>query len=58
MHLGGFDSLITKLTFRFMLLKRAYTRVDFERLLAQTRFGIDRIEENAIGLELSLERPN
>jgi ubiquinone/menaquinone biosynthesis C-methylase UbiE len=56
MHLGGVDALITKLTFRFMLLKRAYTKAEFEQLLSQTRFERVSIGEDLIGLELSLNR--
>ncbi len=56
MNLGKVDTFLTKLTFRFMLLKRAYARADFERLLSQTKFGPVRIEQSDIGLELSLER--
>ena len=56
MHLGSFDAFLTKLTFRFMLLKRAYTREDFERFLAETSFEQIEIEQSPIGLELSLQR--
>jgi ubiquinone/menaquinone biosynthesis C-methylase UbiE len=56
MHLGPVNAMITRLTFRFMLLKRAYTKQEFEKLLAQTRFATPEIHEDLIGLELSLER--
>jgi ubiquinone/menaquinone biosynthesis C-methylase UbiE len=56
MHLGRVNGLITRLTFRFMLLKRAYTRSELERLIAQTEFGPAELEEGTIGLELSLHR--
>src|SRR5258708_33521563 len=36
MGLGFLGALFTRLVFRFMLLKSAYTKPDFERLLAQT----------------------
>jgi ubiquinone/menaquinone biosynthesis C-methylase UbiE len=56
MGLGAVNKAITKLTFRFMLLKRAYTRSEFEEFLSQTKFrGID-ISENLTGLELLLRR--
>lgn len=55
MHLGKVNALITKLTFRFMLLKRAYTRAEFEQLAARTPFGKVDIVEDTIGLEISLE---
>jgi ubiquinone/menaquinone biosynthesis C-methylase UbiE len=56
MDLGGVNKIITKLTFRFMLLKRAYTRSEFEEFLLQTKFRPIDIKEELIGLELSLER--
>lgn len=56
MCLSKLNTVITKLTFRYMLLKRAYTRIDFEQLLSQTKFGSVQIREDLIGLELSLQR--
>jgi ubiquinone/menaquinone biosynthesis C-methylase UbiE len=56
MRLGRVNTLITKLTFRFMLLKRAYTRTEFEQMLAETEFGSIKIKEDRLGLELTLER--
>ena len=58
MGVGAIDRFITKFTFRFMLLKRAYTRKQFEEFLAQTKFGPIDIREDLVGLELSLERAN
>jgi hypothetical protein len=56
MGLGVVDSIITKLTFRFLLLKRAYTKGEFEQFLGQTEFGRFEIQESLIGLELLLEK--
>jgi ubiquinone/menaquinone biosynthesis C-methylase UbiE len=56
MHLGIVNAMVTRLTFRFMLLKRAYTREEFQQLLAQTKFGPIDIREDLIGLELALAR--
>ena len=56
MRLGRLNTVITKLTFRHMLLKRAYTRIELEQLLSQTKFESVKIREDLIGLELSLER--
>jgi ubiquinone/menaquinone biosynthesis C-methylase UbiE len=56
MHLGRINAMITRLTFRFMLLKRAYTKEEFEQLLSQTKFAAPDIQEDLIGLELSLDR--
>jgi ubiquinone/menaquinone biosynthesis C-methylase UbiE len=56
MHLNKVNGLITTLTFRFMLLKRAYTKEEFEQLLSRTKFGPIGIAENLIGIELLLAR--
>jgi ubiquinone/menaquinone biosynthesis C-methylase UbiE len=56
MRLGAVNSAITKLTFRFMLLKRAYTRQDFEKMLAMTPFQNVEVREELTGLELMLQR--
>jgi ubiquinone/menaquinone biosynthesis C-methylase UbiE len=57
MGLGYWSGLSTRLTFRCMLLKRAYTKADFEALLAQTPFLSARIEEDGIAMEILLEKP-
>lgn len=56
MHLGVVNRTLTNLTFRFMLLKRAYTKRQFEQLLAQTSFPKSDIREDLIGLEIVLDR--
>ena len=56
MKLGTVNTLLTKFTFRFMLLKRAYTRAQFESFLSQTPFQEIDIHEEAMGLELRLRR--
>ncbi len=56
MHVGAVNAMVTKFTFRHMLLKRAYSRGDFERLLDQTKFGPIEIKEEDIGLELALHK--
>lgn len=56
MHLGAVNSLITKLTFRFMLLKRAYTKAEFQQLIARTKFEKFEIREDAFGLEILLSK--
>jgi ubiquinone/menaquinone biosynthesis C-methylase UbiE len=49
MGLGRINTFITKLTFRFMLLKRAYTRNDFEQFLSQTKFSRVAIKQDLNG---------
>lgn len=56
MNLGAVGTFMNKLIFRHMLLKRAYTRGQFEDLVAQTRFRSADIFEECIGLEVSLAR--
>ncbi len=58
MNVNALNAFITKLTFRYMLLKRAYTRCEFEEMLSRTKFSSVRIEENLIGLEILLSKPS
>ncbi len=52
MGLGLVNRAITKLTFRFMLLKNAYTREHFEHMTAQASFSAVEIRGNGIGFEV------
>lgn len=56
MKLGAVNRTLTRLTFRFMLLKRAYTKADFERMVAETRFEKVEIRESLTGLEILLNK--
>jgi len=56
MHLGLVNRIITRLTFRFMLLRRAYTKAEFEQWIPQTKFRNFTIQEDLIGLEVQLTR--
>jgi ubiquinone/menaquinone biosynthesis C-methylase UbiE len=56
MKLGTVNGILTKATFRFMLLKRAYTRSDFEQMVSETRFDKAQIRERHIGLEILLTK--
>jgi ubiquinone/menaquinone biosynthesis C-methylase UbiE len=56
MKVGVVNRVITKLTFRFMLLKRAYSRSGFEKLISQTGFNEIQIQENLIALEILLSK--
>ncbi len=51
MGMSAFSRWFTKLTFRFMLLKRAYTRGELEKMLAQTPFAAKEIREAEVGFE-------
>jgi ubiquinone/menaquinone biosynthesis C-methylase UbiE len=56
MKVGVVNGIVTKLTFRFMLLKRAYSRSAFEKLVSQTGFNEIQIQENLIALEILLSK--
>ncbi len=53
---GTVNSFIIKWTFRLMLLKRAYTKADFERFIAQSGFPAYDIEQKDLGLEIMLTK--
>ena len=48
------DALITKWVFKHMLIKRAYSKEQLRNMVAATPFKTCDIQENAIGLEVSL----
>jgi len=54
MNLGPVNGILTKLAFRFTLLKRAYTKSEFERMISETRFQRSEIRENLAGLDIWL----
>lgn len=54
MHVGKLNSAFMKFTFRAMLLKRAYTRADFERFIAESGFPRFEIGEAPVGFEVKL----
>ena len=54
MQLSAFDALVTRLTFRTLLLKRAYTREALEQMAAASRFGRCEIVQDGIGFDLRL----
>jgi ubiquinone/menaquinone biosynthesis C-methylase UbiE len=56
LELSFLSALFTSLTFRFMLLKRAYTKPEFEAMLRQVPFTNARIDQNTIGMEVWFER--
>jgi len=54
MNVGKLNSAFIKLSFRTMLLKRAYTRADFERFIAESGFQKFDIVDAPVGFEVSL----
>jgi ubiquinone/menaquinone biosynthesis C-methylase UbiE len=56
MGLSTINRLLTKLTFKTVLIKRAYTREQFEQMLRQTEFRAVAIEQNELGLEIRMTK--
>jgi ubiquinone/menaquinone biosynthesis C-methylase UbiE len=56
MRLSMVNRVLTKLTFRLMLLKTAYTRAQFEEMLAQASFRSVDIQEVDIGFEIFMTK--
>jgi len=54
--MGWFDSLLTKLIFRFLLIPRAYSKDQFSQLASQSRFGRCEIIKSPLGLEVILKK--
>jgi len=57
MKLGLVSSFTTRLTFRRMLLKWAYTRNQMRDLVAESSFGVCDILDGGIGFEVWLKKP-
>ncbi|HEY7289477.1 MAG TPA: class I SAM-dependent methyltransferase [Vicinamibacterales bacterium] len=56
MHLSAFNALMTRLTFRFVLLKRAYTRDAIREMAGRGRFTRYEIFPEGVGFELRLTK--
>lgn len=56
MQLSWLNTILTKWTFRQMLLKNAYTNDALKRMVSQSRFGKGEILQEGIGFELRLAR--
>jgi ubiquinone/menaquinone biosynthesis C-methylase UbiE len=56
MGLTFVNRIVTKLTFRFLLLRSAYAREHIEQMLVQTRFSHTRIDDGGIGFEIWLTK--
>ena len=54
---SGFDAWLTKMAFRCMLIKRAYTKEDFIRMAQESRFGSCQIKAVPIGFEVRFTKP-
>jgi ubiquinone/menaquinone biosynthesis C-methylase UbiE len=56
MGLTAFNKVLTKLTFRLMLIKSAYTKEQFQQMLAQASFQNVDIQEVDIGFEILMTK--
>ena len=53
---GRVSAFVMRQVFRFMLVKRAYTKSQFQTLVAQSPFHTGDIEESSISLEITLTK--
>jgi ubiquinone/menaquinone biosynthesis C-methylase UbiE len=56
MGLSWINTLLTKQTFKHVLLKNAYTRAEIRQLVSQTQFAHLDIRDDSIGMEIWLEK--
>jgi hypothetical protein len=56
MGLSWLNALLTRWTFRHMLLKSAYTSAALERMVSASRFGTGEIRRDGIGFDLRLAK--
>lgn len=56
MGLNSLNSLITKWTFKYMLIGRAYTKDDMRQFVSQTQFSECNIQETLLGFEVWLKK--
>ena len=54
--LGWANSFIYRMTFRYLLLPRAYTRQEFMDMASSSAFAGARIDASAIGFEVTLQK--
>ena len=54
---SGFDAWLTKMVFRCMLIKRAYTKEEFIRMAEESRFGSCQINTGPVGFEVRFTKP-
>ena len=57
MQLSRLSALATRATFRWFLLKNAYTEAGIRQLAAQSRFGRGELRRDGVGFELRLRKP-
>src|SRR5439155_1690582 len=57
MELGWLNALWTRATFRWFLLKKAYSQAAIQQLVAHSRFGRGDLRRDGIAFDLRLEKP-
>jgi len=56
MKLTRINGILTKLAFKTMLLKSAYTREEFEWMISGVGFSVVKIDENYMGFEITMRK--
>jgi hypothetical protein len=56
MKLTRINGILTKLAFKTMLLKSAYTREEFEWMISGVGFSEVKIDENYMGFEITMRK--
>jgi len=56
MGLDYFSAWSTRMAFRFMLIRRAYTKLEVDQFLEKTQFGSRRVEETEMGMDIWLDK--
>ncbi|MFZ1016143.1 MAG: methyltransferase domain-containing protein, partial [Terracidiphilus sp.] len=56
MELSTLNRFLTKMAFRTMLIRSAYTRAEFEQMFAQAEFKQVEIAEDGMGFEITMRK--
>ena len=56
MGLSTVNRVLTKLAFKTVLIRSAYSRAEFEQMLAQTEFSRFDISQDGIGFEITMTK--
>jgi ubiquinone/menaquinone biosynthesis C-methylase UbiE len=56
LKLGPINAFVVRQTFRFMLIKRAYTKGEFRQLIADSPFQAGDIQDSLTGVEITLTK--
>jgi len=56
MQINAMNKFMTRLTFRHMLLKNAYTAAQIQQMASQTEFRQARIEQDMVSMNVWLEK--